>query len=159
MGAGCKEERRGVAILLKACWSKNVKFVRVSERLCYADLCFGQQRARVISCYLPDSTYADKHVEDVYLALSIICEEARQDKRIIMIGGDFNAEPGKNNFAGWDDTLGRHGLERRNARGEWLATWAETHNLVIGNTHFKNDSDISTPTRGPLVANDKSTSY
>ena len=73
----------------------------------------------------------------MYLAQSTICEEARCDKRKIMIGGDFNAEPGNNKLAKWDDPLGKHGLEKRNARGEWLATWAETNGLIIGNTHFK----------------------
>ena len=86
---------------------------------------------------LPDCSYADKHIDDMYVALSAICQDARHEKCTIVIGGDFDAEPGRDNFGKWDDTLGRHGLEKQNARGEQLTTWAASNGLILGNTHVK----------------------
>ena len=97
----------------------------------------GKLMVRMFSVYFPDSSHGDAHVEELYLQLTEACHEAKKEKHHVIIGGDFNAEAGSNPTADYRDAIGKHGLARRNARGEWLRTWAETNRLVATNTHFK----------------------
>ncbi|XP_063598712.1 craniofacial development protein 2-like [Penaeus indicus] len=48
--------------------------------------------------------------------------------------GDFNAKVGNERV---DNIVGPHGLGSRNERGEMLVEWAQTNNMIIGNTWFK----------------------
>eukprot|EP00973_Karenia_brevis_P082409 11423752-Karenia_brevis.AAC.1 len=66
---------------------------------------------------MPDGSYGDKHVEMVYTTLSGICNDARDCKRHVVIGGDFNAEVGSNPDATSKSVCGKYGLNRINARG------------------------------------------
>eukprot|EP00973_Karenia_brevis_P067886 9444123-Karenia_brevis.AAC.1 len=56
----------------------------------------------------------------VYTTLSGINSEAKRKKRQVIIGGDFNAEVGRNTEATHRSTLGKYGTDRLNARGRWL---------------------------------------
>ncbi|XP_063588673.1 uncharacterized protein LOC134765810 [Penaeus indicus] len=53
---------------------------------------------------------------------------------IIIVMGDFNAKVDNERV---DNIVGPHGLGSRNERGEMLVEWAQTNNMIIGNTWFK----------------------
>lgn len=140
MGSGFSEERRGVGILLHARWNHKrhfQNFIAINERVCYADVSCGKAVLRLVSVYMPDSTYSDKQVELIYTILSGVLVDARSGAKLVAIGGDFNAEVGSDPSAAQRATIGRHGLNTRNARGEWLQSWASTEELILANTHFK----------------------
>jgi exonuclease III len=138
MGAGCRDERRGVAIIVHSRWKKHVeRFEPVNERLSFADVDFDGLRLRVIATYFPDSSYSNGHVEKVYIALDECIDQARRQRRHIALGGDFNAEVGSAKDDDSYETLGKYGMASCNARGEWLKTWATTAGMIITNTHFK----------------------
>ena len=102
------------------------------------DLKIGEREIRLVCVYKPDGSYNDKHVEEVYLILAEIVAEARKDKRMIAIGGDFNGEVGTSSNSGYGETTGNYGISTRpNARGKWLHTWARTEDLIIANTQLK----------------------
>ena len=95
MASGHDENSRGVAIILHSRWARSIKqFCGVNERLAYLDLNVNKIRLRLISAYFPHSGYADEEIQRMYTALSTIKLEAKQNKRRVMIAGDFNARVG-----------------------------------------------------------------
>ena len=77
-------------------WAKHIiKFVSVTERVCYIDAKLHGVKFRIISVYLPDSTYLDAEVQSVYDQLTEIVQKGRREKLKIVIGGDFNARVGE----------------------------------------------------------------
>ncbi|VDP53102.1 unnamed protein product [Schistosoma margrebowiei] len=71
---------------------------------------------------------------DLYERLQSIIEKCpRKDLTILM--GDLNAKVGIDN-TGYEDIMGRHGLEERNEDGERFANLCAFNKLVIGGTVF-----------------------
>ena len=141
-GSGGVDGSRGVAILLHSHWVTNEsRFQAIDERICALDVDLGICKLRLTSVYFPHTGYGDLAVEKCYTTLSELHEEARSEKQMMIIGGDFNAEVGTaNDECDGHPTLGPHGHPDHNARGEMMRRWVAMRELVIGNTHFEKDA-------------------
>ena len=58
------------------------------------DAKIGSDQFRFVSVYLPDRSYGENHVQEVYTILQTLRMEAAQEGKYVIIGGDFNAEVG-----------------------------------------------------------------
>ena len=88
---------------------------------------------KVIQVYMPTSTHPDEEIEEVYEEIEELLDSCKTHYTMIM--GDFNAtigiqQDGENNI------LGKHGVGRRNERGDGLVEFATSRNLYIANTKF-----------------------
>eukprot|EP00973_Karenia_brevis_P036163 4986952-Karenia_brevis.AAC.1 len=75
---------------------------------------------------MPTSDYADCKVAEIYEQLDDILKDSRKSNRIAIVAGDWNAEIGEKIVGEAHAAIGQHGMGSRNARGEWLASWAST---------------------------------
>eukprot|EP00973_Karenia_brevis_P034866 4812040-Karenia_brevis.AAC.1 len=87
---------------------------------------------------MPHCGYSDEAVDEVYQQLSTHIHQARQQERMTIIAGDFNAEARSNPEHNYLGAAGRFANPKGNERGEWLGRWAEDEQLVLVNTLFKN---------------------
>ena len=141
LGSGWKQGHRGVAIMIHCRHTKGFKqFQAVSERLCAAAVTIFGYRLRLISPYMPDSTYDDADVEAMYMQMTRLCDNAKHGRMHVIIGGDMNAVVGERR-AGEGNAVGPHATRLSNDRGEWLKNWANLNEMAITNTFFNQDLD------------------
>ncbi|VDP23750.1 unnamed protein product [Schistosoma margrebowiei] len=89
---------------------------------------------KIIQCYAPTNDTNDDIKHQFYERLQSIIEKCqRKDLTILM--GDLNSEVGID-ITGYEDIMGRHGLEVRNENGERFANLFVFNKLVIGGTIF-----------------------
>ena len=73
LGSGWGGARRGVAIMIHSRHRNGFKqFKAINERLCAVDLHFDGNRVRLISVYMPDSSYDDADVEAIYILIDTL---------------------------------------------------------------------------------------
>jgi exonuclease III len=130
--------KHGVGILLHRRWSKVWSAAdAVSERLINIDMNVGKYKLRIISAYMPHGGYPDSEVEGVYVEIEKLIKTGRARKRLIIVGGDWNAEVGAQLCDEEAHVIGNHGVGKRNARGQWLAGWSGCNGVVLANTLFR----------------------
>ena len=121
MGAGWQGNSRGMGILLHRRWAKRIKnTTHVTERLITADVKIQDLELRLISCYFPHSGYNALKVQEMYTAIQELKQQAEQQSKLVILGGDFNAEVGSKLDEDEATIIGKHGLSRWNSRGVWL---------------------------------------
>ena len=112
------------------------KFRAISERLCLLEVDGLAHRFSIIAVYMPHGGYKDDVVEAVYMQLSVLFKEARELGRIIVLGGDLNAEV-QSRECGEASSVGQCANICGNERGEWLESWATREHMVVANTVFR----------------------
>ena len=84
--------KHGVAILLNRRWKNQINWVQCAcERVVAASITVNQQPIILVSSYLPHSGYLDNQVERAYKTITTMMD---REKRMKIIGGDFDAELG-----------------------------------------------------------------
>jgi hypothetical protein len=136
-GSGGTEGKHGVGILLRKGFTLQ-KFVAISPRLCYLEVDGMRQKFSIIAAYMPHCGYHEDEVEAMYTKISRLLQEARSKKRLILLGGDWNAEVQATQPARSGSTVGAYANPVGNARGEWMASWASKEDMIIANTMFQN---------------------
>ena len=148
-GAGGKH---GVAILLHRRWAWAVSQVKpISPRLMFVDIRVRRHKIRLISVYMPHVGYGNDAVDDVYKAMEHSVNGARSERRLVIIGGDWNAEVGKKHSTGEETSVGNHGHGKRNPRGHWLADWQADTAFVfvaLGSGNVRNTNGHMCSTAG-----------
>ena len=136
---GVKGWKHGVGILLHRRWARAWSNMNaVSPQLLWIDLKIHRVKLRIMSAYMPHSGYPDSEAEGTYCRMDAAIREARINHKLLVIGGDWNAEVGRQKIGEESNVaVGKHGMGERNTRGQWFATWAMTSNLVVANTLFR----------------------
>ena len=133
-GSGGTAGRHGVGILLHSRWTDYVRGWRaVSTRVGVLDLDTPNLGFSLIVVYMPHCGKSDACVEEVYATISSLMKEARAAKRLITVGGDWNAEV-ESSTCERDGTVGAYANASGNVRGDWLRRWATAERLSIANT-------------------------
>ena len=131
--------KHGVGVLLHNRWSNYVHRQRaISPRLGVLDLNVQQLKISMVVVYIPHCGSGDEHVEEMYAQLSLIIQEARSRKRIVMASADWNAEvesmgPDREKH----DVVGHYANAIWNSCGEWLKRWAMAERMTIAKTMLK----------------------
>jgi len=99
------------------------------------------EKIRLISVYMPDGTYRDGKVAEVYDQVSKVIRDGRGSGHRIVIAGDMNVIVGKPVNGENGKVIGHYGYGRRNPRGQWLVGFAEQHQLSLANTMFRKQDD------------------
>ena len=150
VGSGGSRGTRGVGFIVhRDLVSRLDVFEAVSERIAYIDITLHDIKLRIVTAYFPHAGYSDGHVHDVYMALSEIRRDALQKRRRFFLCGDFNAEVGSRLAQDNDASVGIHGLNNANMRGQWLKQWASSEKLCIANTFFSKRPQYRTTYTGP----------
>ncbi|XP_023213563.1 craniofacial development protein 2-like [Centruroides sculpturatus] len=87
----------------------------------------------IFQVYMPTGDYDDEEVEEIYDQIEDVIENDKTKKCLIVMG-DWNASVGE---GGDGKFVGKFGLGNRNERGERLVEFATKHQLIVGNTWFK----------------------
>ena len=83
---------------------------------------------------MPHGGYHEAAVEAMYAKISGLLQEARSKKRVIFLGGDWNAEVQATQSSRSGSTVGAYANPVGNARGEWMASWTSKEDMIIANT-------------------------
>ena len=64
----------------------------------------------------------------------------RKKDEMLLIGGDYNAQIGRQDNTGKERTLGKFGLRANSEAGDEVVEWAENNNLYIVDTYFRKNN-------------------
>ena len=132
MASGGTKWQKGVSIILHRKWKRTVtKFLAINERLCYMNCSMGEEDVTLIALYMPHGSCQNNEVEQIYTLLSGVDKKARQERRIAMVCGDWNAVSRKRLEAEDARVIGDYGIGARNARGSWLLHWAISERMSL----------------------------
>ncbi|RCN39722.1 hypothetical protein ANCCAN_14341 [Ancylostoma caninum] len=92
-----------------------------------------RQTLRVIQVHAPLSSHSDDEYSSFLEELTRIID-ARRNRQLVVLG-DFNATPGVGNQ--YEQYIGIHAAESRNARGSMLAQFCEERRLYLANSFFQ----------------------
>ena len=107
----------------------------ISDRLSVMSLKGKFSKIRFIQCYFPTTTHPDEEVIELYDQIqSIVDNIPARDHLFIM--GDFNCKIG-NLHANYPSSIGKHTLGNANDRGELLAKFCISNNLIVTNSMFQ----------------------
>ena len=146
-GCGGKTAR-GVAIVINARHSKSAEMEVVNENVCAVNLRLQGQRTCIIAVYMPHAGKCSGEQEIVYTEISKLIKNAKKNKRVVVLAGDFNAVVGKTGEEDYASTsrqavsqaCGTFGHGTRNQKGQRLHQFCTQENLTIGNTIFDKPS-------------------
>ena len=83
----------GVGILLHAKHVKSSQVVHaISDRILALDFVVNHIRIRAVAVYMPHCGYSADHFEQTADQLRCVLDEATQQRRRIIVGGDFNSQ-------------------------------------------------------------------
>uniref|UniRef100_A0A8D8W5N2 Craniofacial development protein 2 n=2 Tax=Cacopsylla melanoneura TaxID=428564 RepID=A0A8D8W5N2_9HEMI len=124
----------GVAIMVTAEVARCVKnFVPISDRVMLLQIQASPININIVQIYAPTADKQEEEALQLYESVNQIISRIPKHELLIVMG-DFNAKLG----AGYKTTyIGSHGLGERNDRGDLLETFAESKELVVLNTFFK----------------------
>ena len=129
-----KGGHRGVAVILDKYHGDCLKsYNNISDRFTMIKLNTKPAPINIIQVYAPTSKSSEEDIEDFYNKLQSI-KDSIPTREICIVMGDLNAKVGEG-----EDTecgIGKHGLGRRNERGDMLASFCQANNLLITNTLF-----------------------
>ncbi|XP_050424191.1 craniofacial development protein 2-like [Adelges cooleyi] len=133
INSGDKQGKNGVGILLNKEWGLQVENTyRVNDTILLIKLKTSTVNMIVIQVYFPTSNSEDE-MEQVYDSLDELLGITRDSDNVIIMS-DFNAGKGE----GQDNQIvGKHGLGRRNIRGERLVNFCKQNNFLVTNTMFE----------------------
>ena len=132
--SGDEWAERGVAILVhKSIVRSVVKKIACNDRIIVIKLKAEPVNILLMQVYMPTSQYEDDEVEKLYDTIEEILEEDGSDTNSIILG-DWNNVVGEESYK---NTVGSHGLGRRNHRGQMLIDFCERNGLIVTNTWFK----------------------
>ena len=95
----------------------------------------------IIIVHMPHMSYPGKTVDDLYEQITLQIKEGRREKRMVLFGGDWNAEAPLSFGNSRESAAGQYANEKGNARGEWLKQWWQSNGLILANTFFKKTWD------------------
>ena len=119
---------RGVAIVINVRHAKNAEMEVVNENVCAVNLRLHGQRTCIIAVYMPHAGKCSDEHERVYAELSKLIKKAKNNKRVVVLAGDFNAVVGKTGDDDYANTskqtlskaCGTFGYGNRNQKGQRL---------------------------------------
>ena len=126
----------GVGFLVKKSLVPMVdEFDSISDRLAVLSIKSKFSNITFIQCYFPTSSYSDDDVTAMYDKLQALVEKVpKRDHLFIM--GDFNCKLGKLQEY-YPNVIGKHTIVSANDRGDLLAKFCVTNDLVVTNTLFQ----------------------
>lgn len=128
----------GVAIMIRKELAKNVIEVkRITSRIMLMDLVFNGRIVSVISVYCPQIGRSDAEKNDFYDNLN--AEVMGKNGNCIVLG-DFNGHVGSSQD-GYEGVHGGYGYGERNRAGERVLEFADSFDMIIGNTFFKKENE------------------
>uniref|UniRef100_A0A8D9EQ38 Craniofacial development protein 2 n=1 Tax=Cacopsylla melanoneura TaxID=428564 RepID=A0A8D9EQ38_9HEMI len=108
-------------------------FIPVSDRVMLLQMNARPVNINIIQVYAPTADKDDEEIFELYHSINEVLRKfKKEDVTIVM--GDFNAKLGAGKTS---DNVGPFGLGDRNQRGDELEIFAESHNLVVMNTWFR----------------------
>ena len=137
-----KEEtgRGDVGLMVKHDLVESVMEVRrVSPRIISIDIVVNEKVVTVISVYAPQSGRSEEEKEKFY-KVEDLTAEVQSRHGICFVSGDFNAHVGRSSL-GYDGIHGGFGWGERNRDGERILEFADSLDMVVGNTFFKKDDE------------------
>ena len=135
--APCFDRPRSVAILVHHRWSHlKLDFICLSSRIAFVDFDGGDLSARLVTAHLPHGEYSDFEFESVLSEISVAQLQAKQQRRMFILGVDANAILGKQLVLDDPQLIGNSGMGSRNDRGHILADWMRKQKLSAANTCF-----------------------
>ncbi|KAI5738445.1 hypothetical protein M8J77_007179 [Diaphorina citri] len=131
---GAKKEK-GVGFIYKRSMDKNVmKIIPKSDRVIAVKMKTEPVDTLLIQVYMPTSRGTDEEVEEIYKQVEEIMNENGRGQVRSIVMGDWNSVVGEESVGG---VVGKHGLGKRNERGERLIGFCEQFGLWISNTWFQ----------------------
>jgi len=119
---------RGVAIVVhKSIVGSNVKKNVCNDRIIAVKLKADPGNILIMQVYMPTSEYEDDEVEKLYDTIEEILEEDGKGDTNNIILGDWNSVAGDESYR---NTVGSHGLGRRNHKGQMLVDFCERNGLI-----------------------------
>ena len=132
-GSGSK--KNGVKIILKKEHvDRVVELWRVTDRIICLKMELDGVMLNVISAYAPQVGCIREEKEAFWLDLDETVEKIPNDERIV-VGADLNGHVGEGNN-GDEECMGRHGLGKRNNKGQAVVDFAKRMELAIINIYF-----------------------
>lgn len=121
----------------KSLKNKVIKFKtyshRVSKLILHLNFHNKPLKVKIVQIYAPTSAASAEDMLQFYDPLECALEEDRSKYTIIM--GDWNAKVGQKTSMS-ENSVGKHGYDSRNTRGEQLVEFCEARKLFIMNTFF-----------------------
>ena len=134
-GRNDNHHREGVALLLGKRAQRAYKEHRaVNSRIISVTMQGRHKNVKIIQIYAPDGSHEEEDVEKFYDNLE---EEMRRTKAgdSTIVIGDFNSKIG-NDSTGYEDVMGKFGMEDRSERGERMLEFCQRNQLSITNTYY-----------------------
>ena len=100
------------------------QYKRYSRRLATIRIPVGTQNLYIINCHFPESGQGKKRAREALHLQYETALQAKRDRDILIVIGDFNAALGNG-----DTICGQHGLKRRNEEGDALRVTAHIYDL------------------------------
>ena len=124
----------GVGFLVHKNIVKTVMGCRpISSRLITIRLQAKPFNITIIQVYAPTSNHDDHEVENFYLQLQDVINQAPKSD-ILVVQGDWNAKVGEDSQTDWQGTCGPYCNAETNERGLMLLEFATYNNLMLANT-------------------------
>lgn len=152
--SGGQARERGIGVILNNTVANSVKgYWAISDRILSAKLNGKPFDINMIQVYEHTSEKTEDEIEQFYEELETAKVQCKSQK-VTIVMGDFNAKIGAGNR---NEVNGGFGLGERNERGEGLAEWAQTNDMIIGNSWFNSPCqkimDLEEPRRQSLQPN------
>jgi len=126
---------RGVAVVMhKSIVRSVVKKIACNDRIFAIKLKAEPVNILIMQVYMRTLEYEDDEVENLYDTTEEILEEDGKGETNSIILGDWNSVVGEESYK---NTVGSHGLSRRNHRGQMLIDFCERNGLIVNNIWFK----------------------
>ena len=133
MGSEGVKNKHGVGILLHNQWRDQITWKATCSRVGILWMNANGVKMSIVVVYMPHRGYPDSDVDGVYNKLEIAIKEARRAGRLVLIGGDFNAEAKSSRSVSGSRAVGPYANREGNLRGEWLVAWVGYHEFCLAN--------------------------
>ncbi len=132
--AGGDKHEKGVGLPLDGEMARClIGYWTVNERILLVKLQGQPFNISFIVVYAPTADSTEEEIDAFYETLQEAKAQCKSDE-INIVMGDLNAKVGE----GQDGkTVGQHGIDERNERGDKWVHWCENNDMVIMNTWFK----------------------
>jgi exonuclease III len=133
--SGGERAENGVAMVVQ----KSV-VIYVVKKIAYNDRRFAikleaePKNILIMQLYIPTAEYEDYEMEKLYDISEEVLEEDGKGKTNTIIMGEWNSVVGDESYR---NTVGPHGLGRKNHRGQILIDFCERNGLTVTNTWFR----------------------
>ena len=131
---GERAEKVVTIVVHKSVVRSVVKKVVYNDRIIVIKLQAEPINILMMQVYMPTSEHEDDEVERLYGIIKEILEEDREGDTNTIIMGDWNSVVGNEPYR---NTVGPHGLGRKNHRGQMLINLCVRNGLIVTNTWFR----------------------